>query len=204
MSPLYLALGDSLTTGYGVGFNQAFATLYHRALCRQSPSLSYANEGINGLTVKGLTGLLQANRRTRQQTVQASLITITIGSNDLLAFTQTPPESGQPDLLAAFTHFRRDLTELGDCLRFQNNRARLQIAALYNPLPGGPYQQYSQLAAGILDQANLTLAVWSRNFHAVLVPLDRIIRGREQLLLGPDHFHPSNLGHQAITEAFTG
>src|SRR5665648_397521 len=81
---IYLALGDSITAGYGVGSIYTFPTVYGNFLKRHNQQLIVYNLGVNGLTTQGLLGQLQFNRSQRQLVAQAAVITITIGSNDLL------------------------------------------------------------------------------------------------------------------------
>ncbi|CAA7601780.1 GDSL-like Lipase/Acylhydrolase family [Acididesulfobacillus acetoxydans] len=198
MTPLYLALGDSLTAGYGVGPKRAFATVYYKMLCSHNPALSYANLGTNGLTTAGLVTML-SDRAIQSQVSRSTLITLTIGSNDLLTEAQSANQSAQNSPLLPLG---RNLERLGYSLRRLNGLAAIKIASLYNPLPGGPYAPWSGLAEEVLLGANRILAAWCTQYHAVLVPVDRAFRGQEQLLLGPDHFHPNVLGHRVMADLF--
>ncbi len=83
MPNYYLALGDSITAGYGVG-NRNFAFLYYSYLRSFNLNLRYINYGINGLTTGGFANLLSSNGNVKNLVTQAEVISITIGSNDLL------------------------------------------------------------------------------------------------------------------------
>lgn len=202
MSPMYLALGDSLTTGYGVEPSSGFASLYFYMLSERLPNLSYVNQGINGLTTSRLASLLQTNRRLRNLTVGASLVTLTIGSNDFLHLAQLVVAGSIPDLPAFFHRFQSDLNRLGEDLRHMNPKAPLLIASLYNPLPAGPYREYARQGQSLLDEANAILGTWVRMYGATLVPVDRAFRRQEALVVGPDHIHPNRRGHALIADLF--
>ncbi|KLU58819.1 GDSL-like lipase/acylhydrolase [Peptococcaceae bacterium CEB3] len=199
MTSLYLALGDSLTAGYGVGPKRAFASVYYRMLRNHNPALAYANLGTNGLTATGLITML-TDRTIRNQVSRSTLITLTIGSNDLL--TETRPENLTAQNSSPLLLLKHNLDGLGESLRRLNGLAAIKIASLYNPLPGGPYAPWSRLAEDLLLGANRILAAWCTKYHGILVPVDRAFRGQEEILLGPDHFHPNVLGHRVMADLF--
>lgn len=79
----YAALGDSITTGYGLAEQSAgFAGLVAR-----ENGLSLANHAVNGLTSAGLLAQLQDPDDTAvcDDVAGAAVVTVTIGGNDLLA-----------------------------------------------------------------------------------------------------------------------
>jgi lysophospholipase L1-like esterase len=73
---LYLALGDSITAGYGVGSAFSFPSVYGNFLRRHNPDLSVHNLGVNGLTTHGLLELLQCNRSLRHLVSLASFLSL--------------------------------------------------------------------------------------------------------------------------------
>ncbi|HUS89504.1 MAG TPA: SGNH/GDSL hydrolase family protein [Desulfosporosinus sp.] len=82
---LYLALGDSITAGYGVGSLFSFPTVYGNFLRRHSPDLSVHNLGVNGLTTHGTN---PSHSHLDEQTqhfmvmVSASLIDYTVDASN--------------------------------------------------------------------------------------------------------------------------
>jgi lysophospholipase L1-like esterase len=200
---LYLALGDSITAGYGVGSWLSFPTLYGNFLRRHNPDLRMSNLGVNGLTTRGLLALLHSNHGLRQSVFRASLITLTIGSNDLLGLIRnTNQPLNAPYLPLILNNMSQNFAQVGEEIRRLNPNATVKVATLYNPLPAGPYAQYFAQAQGVLDKANVNIATWAKRYGFNVVYLDREIRGKERLLIGQDNLHPNSAGYQVIAKAF--
>ena len=98
----YLALGDSITAGYGVG-GRNFACLYYSYLRSTNLNLCYKNYGINGLTTGGLANLLSSNGNLKNMVAQAVVITLTIGSNDLLCLAVSILRGTRVDISATLS-----------------------------------------------------------------------------------------------------
>ena len=200
---LYLALGDSITAGYGVESLSSFPTLYGNFLRRHNSELLVHNLGVNGLTTQGLVQLLQCNSSLRHLITRASLITITIGSNDLLRLIKNfnqPINTAQLPMILG--NMRRNLVQIGEMVRRMNPTAIVKVATLYNPLPAGPYAQYDVPVQRVLDVANSMVISSAKRYGFVVVALDRVIRGKERFLIGPDYIHPSLTGYRVIAKAF--
>lgn len=200
---LYLALGDSITAGYGVASLFSFPNIYAEFLSRHRPDLNMLNYGINGLTTSGLLNLLRTNQRLRRSISQAFLVTITIGSNDLLRLIGNPTQPINGSLLPLIqSNMSQTLMQIGQEIRFLNPLATVKAATLYNPLPAGPYANYYAQAQAIIDNANGMIAVWAKRCGFVLVNLEREMKGKELIYLGSDHAHPNLAGYQMIAKAF--
>lgn len=199
----YLALGDSLTKGYGVESSLSFPSLYAAFLRRHNPTLQLLNCGVNGLTTGGLLNLLRTNHNLCHTVSQASLITLTIGSNDLLDLLVNPKETVSP---AKITHtlkiMRSNFTQIGEGLRRLNLNSPIKVAALYNPLPAGPYVQYFEQAQGVLNNVNALIVSWARCYGVNPVDIDREFRGKEHWLIAQDYVHPNAAGYQVMAKAF--
>jgi lysophospholipase L1-like esterase len=198
---LYLALGDSITAGYGVGLKNSFPSIYSTVLRQQFPDLHYVNLGVNGLTTGRLVSMV-ATSRVRSLVSRSRIITLTIGSNDLLAEIKALACGCQINVDLALANMANNLMLLGNSIRLNNPNAVVKVATIYNPLPSGPLQLYAPQAQGIIDKANQIIANWARAYNFVPVPVSQAFKGREPFLLGPDHFHPNLLGHQVIAELF--
>lgn len=200
---LYLALGDSITAGYGVASPFSFPNVYADFLRRHNPDLCILNLGVNGLTTSGLLNLLKTNRSLRHSISQAFLITLTIGSNDLLRLIGHPNQPIKTFQLPIIQgNMSKKLMQIGHEIRLLNPMATVKVATLYNPLPAGPYAHYYAQVQGIIDNANAMIIMWARRYGFVVVNLDREIKGKESLFIGQDHAHPNAAGYQIIAKAF--
>jgi len=200
---LYLALGDSITAGYGVESPFSFPNVYANFLRRHYPDLSMLNFGINGLTTSGLLYQLKTNQRLRHSLSQAFLITLTIGSNDLLRLIGNPNQPIKTSQLPIIQgNMSKTLMQIGQEIRLLNPLAMVKVATLYNPLPAGPYAYYYAQVQGIIDNANAMIVMWAKRYGFVVVNLDREIKGRESVFIGQDLAHPSAAGYQMIAKAF--
>ena len=200
---LYLALGDSITAGYGVGTIFSFPTLYGNFLRRHNPDLTVHNLSINGLTTQGLLRLLQCNLNLRQLVSRASLITITIGSNDLLSLIRNSNQSlNTSQLPIILRSMGKTLAQAGEVIRRLNPKVIVKVATIYNPLPAGPYAQYNEQVQRVIDTANAVIIAWAKRYGFVVVYIDREIRGKEWFLIGPDYGHPNATGYGVIAKAF--
>lgn len=202
MNPSYLALGDSLTTGYGVKPSQGFAGLYYQILSEKIPNLAYVNQGINGLTAIGLAQRLLVDHSLQGLTARASLITLTIGSNDLLHFAQETLAGAPPDIPTLLQRFQTDMNHLGQSLRFLNQRTSLQVASLYNPIPAALDHEFARQGQVLLNQANTIIGHWARRHQAILVPVGHAFKGQERVFIGPDNVHPNEAGHAFLACLF--
>lgn len=198
---LYVALGDSITAGYGVG-NHNFAQLYYSTLLSQTPNLRFINFGINGLTTSKLSNLLISNPSLRNFITQARVITLTIGSNDLIGTGISILRGTQPDIPATLANLAQQLQFIGQQIRSLNPVALVKVSTIYNPLLAGPYYQYSAPAQELMNQANKIIVHWAKRYGFGVVQVDRVFRGKENLVIGPDHFHPNLIGHQIIATEF--
>lgn len=199
----YLALGDSITAGYGVESLLSFPTIYAAFLRRHNPTLHMRNCGVNGLSTGGFLDLLRTNDNLRHSVSQASLITLTIGSNDLLHLIgKTKQTISTSELMHALNTMSNNFVQFGGELRRLNPSATVKVATLYNPLPAGPYARYSEQVQGVLNNANAMIVSWARRYVSIPIYIDREFRGKEQLLIGRDYVHPNAAGYQVIAKAF--
>lgn len=201
MTRYYLALGDSITAGYGVG-GRSFAAMYYSHLLQIDPNLRYVNYGVKGLTTLGLVNMLATNARLRSLVVQADIISITIGSNDLLRAAAGFMKGSKVSIPYVLSVFERNLDTIGGVIRSLNPELLVKAATIYNPLPAGPFRLYTEQAQAIIDQANKIIVHWAKKFKFLVVPVDRIFQGREAAVIGKDFVHPSFLGHQFIANEY--
>lgn len=200
MNDLFLALGDSLTTGYGVGMNRSFAALFYGSLLPGFPGLKYENLGVNGLTSAGLVNML-GQPRVNALIARAKIITVTIGSNDLLAVGKGMISGAGADLDLTMGNLNHNLMLIGNGIRSINPAAVVKIATLYNPIPPVPVQQVV-MAKGLVNAANQSIIHMANTFRFAVIPVGRAFAGRENILLGLDHLHPNIVGHRVLADLF--
>lgn len=198
MNNIYLALGDSLTTGYGVEPSQSFASLFYRNLVAFDPTLKYVNLGVNGLTSHELKALV-SQERTLTLIKQAKIISITIGSNDLLEVGKALIQGTGSNIDLTLSDLNHNLLLIGSFIRRANPSALVKISTIYNPLPP-MNKQSTALAEGLVKTANHSIRRMAREYRFIVVPVAKAFSGQEQILLGPDHIHPNYLGHKLIAD----
>ena len=152
-----LALGDSITTGYGLKNpeNEGFTALLGEGYIIN-------NKAVDGNTVTGIAKQLETGAITAQEIAAADAITITIGGNDLLALlyakaaayntgnknleltllTSAPAllDKNSPDYLinspeftATLSLYQETLTAVTTALRQANPDVKIIVATQYNP-----------------------------------------------------------------------
>ena len=201
MSMMYLALGDSLTTGYGVGINHSFATIYYTSLLSNIPGLRYVNLGVNGLTSGALANMVQL--RSYPLIAQSKVISITISSNDLLAVGKGLISGTEANIDLTLGNLNDNLLQIGNNIRTANPSALIKIATIYTPLPLIMNKQSVALTQSLVNRANHSIIRMAREFRFAVVPVAKAFCGREQLLLGSDHLHPNLMGHRVIADLFS-
>ena len=103
-APYLLALGDSLTAGYGLERSAAFAARLEALLRKRWPGAIVQNGGVSGDTTEG--ALKRLPRLLTGLSRKPDLTIVELGANDLLR--GVPPESTRANLDAI-------LRELGRC-----------------------------------------------------------------------------------------
>ena len=152
-----LALGDSITTGYGLNDpeKESFTALLGEGYIIN-------NKAVDGNTVTGIAKQLKTGAITAQEIAAADAITITIGGNDLLALLYTKaaayntanknPELAlltsapalldknspdylinSPEFITALSLYQETLTGVTTALRQANPDVKIIVATQYNP-----------------------------------------------------------------------
>lgn len=202
MNDIYLALGDSITAGYGVGANQSFTFLFYTSLLPNFPGLKYKNLGVNGLNSGDLATMVKQTG-VCALIARSKIISITIGSNDLLTVGKGLISGAGANIDLTLGNLNHNLMLLGERIRSVNPSAIVKIATIYNPLP--PTDKSSdKLARALVKTANHSIIRTAREFRFVVIPVAKVFSGKEQLLLGPDHLHPNLMGHRVMADPFLG
>lgn len=190
----YMALGDSLVAGYGaLPVTQGYVyRLYREEVFDKIPHTLFSNAGVPGVTSK------QVLDHQVPQAIEAfrpSVITITVGGNDLLRILK----GENPNLV--LSEFQANFAQILGALRTALPNTRIYVSNLYTipQIPGANdvVPVFNEIVAGVAAMYNVPVA-----------DLYSAFLGRRGLLLierpgaAPDEVHPTNAGYEVIAEAF--
>ena len=174
-APYVLALGDSLTAGYGLELSASFAARIEMLLRERRPGAVVHNAGVSGDTTEG--GLKRLPRLLASLTVRPDLAIVELGANDLLR--GVPPERTRANLDAI-------LDELGRC------GIPALLATFEAPRFLGPMAaQYDGIYAALAAKHGLATAPF---FPAGVL-------GHPELVLA-DRLHPNARAIEIVAAAF--
>lgn len=190
----YMALGDSLVAGYGaLPVTQGYVyRLYREEVFDKIPHTLFSNAGVPGVTSK------QVLDHQVPQAIEAfrpSVITITVGGNDLLRILK----GENPNLV--LSEFQANFAQILGALRTALPNTRIYVSNLYTipQIPGANdvVPVFNEIVAGVAAMYNVPVA----DVYSAFL-------GRRGLLLierpgaAPDEVHPTNAGYEVIAEAF--
>lgn len=190
----YMALGDSLVAGYGaLPVTQGYVyRLYREEVFDKIPHTLFSNAGVPGVTSK------QVLDHQVPQAIQAfrpSVITITVGGNDLLRILK----GENPSLV--LSEFQANFAQILGALRTALPNTRIYVSNLYTipQIPGADdvVPVFNEIVAGVAALYNVPVA----DVYGAFL-------GRRGLLLierpgaAPDEVHPTNAGYEVMAEAF--
>ena len=199
----YLAMGDSLTAGYGATpvTNGYAYLLYQEGAYDSMNNTSFANAAVPGATSQQVLNY-QVPEAT--QIFQPNVITMTVGGNDLLAILQGANPS---QVLQAF---QSNMTMILMQLCSGLPSARIYVANLYSihdfPVPTDPaVDGFNQVLTGVVGFANGSFC----GGRVKIADVHWAFAGTQQGLLlinrnnaGQFEVHPSNAGYRAMAQAF--
>ena len=199
----FLALGDSLTAGYGATpvTNGYAYELYQRGVYDSMNNTTFANAAVPGATSQQV---LNFQVPAATQIFQPHVITMTVGGNDLLAIL------GGANPTQVLQTFQANLAASLTLLCATLPATRIYVANLYEirefPIDTGPVvEAFNLTVEGVVGFANATMCggkVKVADVHAQFT-------GSQQGLLlinrnnaGQFEVHPTNAGYRAMAQAF--
>jgi lysophospholipase L1-like esterase len=196
---IYLALGDSLTVGYGAPSGKGFADQFRDMMeITTGRKVRLINMARNGATSADILGCLQSDKDAAQLVGKANMITITAGGNDLLHAAKEFLHGRQPQFLkSALKECSRNLqvmlSTMDEYRGDSRNRRKLRIrlVGLYNPFPDVPE------AVFWVERFNKMFHELE-NDHLKVVDIYRQFAGREEELLSDDYVHPNSEGYKVM------
>jgi lysophospholipase L1-like esterase len=191
----YMALGDSLAAGYGaVPATQGYVyLLYQSGVFDTAPNTILSNAGVPGATSHHV---LHHQVPQAIEAFQPTVITITVGGNDLLSVLN----GADPKVVLA--QLANNLVLILGQLRTTLPQARIYISNLYTvpEIPG---------ADALVVYANEeVIEPIAAGFGVSVADVYGAFLGKQGLFLinrhGADQFqvHPTNAGHRVIADAF--
>lgn len=221
----YVALGDSIAYGYGLSDkNESYPSLVAAGL-----GTEVANYAVNGMTSGGLLTALKNMEQDGAGLARlknAFLITVSIGSNDLLsklsgAWVMLSDDAASyaaleamltsDDSMASFASgveaYRANLPEIYEALREINPTARIVMTEFYNPYYGVKLGEFDfgALADSFIVQMNDILHRGQERMDYAVAPVYEAFNAPaltkvDMAALNPDP-HPNSDGHHIFAEA---
>jgi lysophospholipase L1-like esterase len=195
----YLALGDSLTAGYGAPPDAGFTGRY-LALAEQSLGMKIhlTNAGKTGATTADILQSIRQDEAVRSGLAQADVITLTAGGNDLIQAAKLFYLDGDTQVLKiALKHFRHNmaciLREIMGIKEGENRPYAIRLVGLYNPFP-----EFEE-AVFWVNRFNAQLRRFERD-AVKMVDIYEDFLGCEDALLAEDRFHPNEHGYRLMAE----
>ncbi len=212
----YVALGDSITSGFFAG-NNAYVVLYENYLAADlGVTVSLHNLGVSGWTSSDLVLAVFFDSTYRSQLQGADIVTIMIGYNDFYSgrlsyINNTCGGADNQDCLRnTVTTFRSNFSATLSEIQSLNTKLTLRVADNYYSQIASDYANgwgpvlnpyLSQLNNYIRDEAAVygyAVANVHQAYNGVGGLDDPIVKG----YILQDNVHPTNLGFQVIADQF--
>ena len=207
-----VALGDSISYGYNLGNNKAPSPLAFPELLGSAYHLPVVNLSHPGWTTTDVLGLL-SSASAKASLKSAALVTLDIGSNDLIQATEPilkEAETGQPITVtpqdeetaqAAIINANKNLLRIVAEIRM-DTKAPIVLLNLYNPFPATPGQTtLHSVTAQLEAPLNLWIAHVALGPHIVLVNANQVFAGKQASLILPLDIHPTAQGQSLLAKA---
>lgn len=197
-SPLnVLILGDSIAKGTGDELGKGFSGYLSDELKKStSKDIIVKNEGIDGLTSKGLLEQLQSNRLASSIN-DTDLILVSIGGNDLLKTIPSSLMGQESTFQKQFVSYTDNLKQSLKFLRTANPNSTIILLGLYNPYEILTPSEDQQLLDDLNDQIR---QITESDGNAIFIPTYDLMKYNSALYISKDSLHPSSLGYQAISQ----
>ena len=192
----YMAMGDSLTAGYGaIPATEGFVyLLYRTGVFDTVPNTLFCNAGVPGATSSDVLAY-QVPQAIRD--FHPGVITLTVGGNDLVRIMDGA------DPAAVLHDFQNNLVQIFMALRSapELQNTKIYVGNLYS-IPEIPASEtivpiFNQVVAGV-----------AANFGVPVADVYSAFQGKNGLLLVERHgadplqIHPTNAGYRVMAKAF--
>ncbi|SDC64763.1 Lysophospholipase L1 [Melghirimyces thermohalophilus] len=191
-----VALGDSLTYGYGDQTGRGYVGELKRQLNRhRDTQYQVDNYGIRGQQTDGVLHQL-TQRPVLRDVKRADTLILFIGTNDFLYSNGRDMMDPQPKRLkAGKREFTTHLDQILNRLRQANPQAPVLLLGLYDPYPrmvaSDPYiQQWNRAIRRVL----------ARYSNTTWIPTHFLFQGKPKMAYFSDALHPNHRGYQMIVK----
>lgn len=209
----YLALGDSITSGFGVEENNTYPYKIYEYL-NTIYNAKYTNDAISGYTTEQFISLLE-NNNIINKIKTADLITLSIGSNDILkhlnpSIINRATEEFQNDIKNQIKETKNNLNEIISDIKSINKDVKLILIPFYNPFNiispiitlNNTLTILNQTKDELNDYINTLISNYDNiycdfNLIKILENKPNLNFNYEQSIIDP---HPNALGHEKISK----
>jgi lysophospholipase L1-like esterase len=195
----HLVLGDSVA--YGTGSNQkGFVAMATNTLNKEyNLQFKLENLAANGVTSEALLKSIQ-KPKTRQKIKNATLITISIGGNDILKLNQNMGMmEGINALKQTRENYVKNMEQILKIIREENKDAVIVLSELYNPL---------ELNNSLTSIANAFLGDWNDEVFnlsvtyapATIIETSKLLTPDTRSTWAFDQVHPNDKGYKLLAD----
>ncbi|MBS8263180.1 hypothetical protein DYI25_01865 [Mesobacillus boroniphilus] len=193
---LVVALGDSLTYGYGDENGSGYIdTLKTRLNKQNSEDYNFANEAIYGLESSGILTQL-SNIMVSSKLNDADYFILFIGTNDLINSNGGNLKNLQHGKIERGQEvYLQNLRAIIDTLRERNNEAPILLLGMYNPYP------YSERIEFLIHEWNNEIInTIKEEKQIVFIPTNDLFKGKGKQEYFSDSLHLNDKGYNLIAD----
>ena len=198
----YLALGDSLTDGVGDEYNQDGYVGRLASTLQTWSSISKVeidNRGKRGRRSDQLLKLIDKGHYD-EELQQASLISMTMGGNDVMKVVKEDlfnlkRDAFDEELLA----YKKRYSKIIESIRAKNPTVPLLLIGFYNPF-SIVTQEENEFDTIINEWNQIIEELASKDSNACYVSVEDLFDSNEELVYHTDFFHPNAKGYEKMTE----
>jgi len=192
-----VALGDSLTFGYGDSTGRGYVGRLRELLEERTgvPTHVVGNFAVNGYTTAQILGDLKEREGIAEALRRADLVVMTAGGNDLVQLgDEIDVEAFRDNIPGAQANIREILVTIRDI----TPEARIYYIGLYNP-----FIEYTDIEGTSLAVQAWNDAVFEETDAvdaATFVPTFDLFQHGVERFLATDRYHPNDEGYARIAE----
>lgn len=197
----YLAIGDSLTVGFGVPFLDPGYVEYYKYLSQQilTKRISYQKHARSGATTEDILAMLNAPI-VREAVKCANVITITGGGNDLInAAKEFLINKNEECISHAIKQSGKNISKILEKIHHLNKQEKyiLRLQNLYNPFSDIP------IADEGIRTFNLLINRFGRELNVKVADIYSVFKGNEKALLSSGGIYPNRRGYYQMAIALS-